>query len=66
MTGNLIEYPPFDLHHPVPVTKDRGTGRADGRPSYIAPRMIELTRSFAITICGEAGCPGVAPVRGPS
>ena len=66
MVGNLIEYPPFDLHHPVAVTKDRGKGHADGRPSYVAPRMIELTRSFAINICGEAGCCGVAPMCGPS
>jgi hypothetical protein len=65
VTGNLIEYVPFDRRRPVPTIK-RGTGHTDGRASYIAPRMIELTRSFAITACGEAGCPGVAPMRGPS
>ncbi len=64
MTGNLIEYPPFDLHHPSPATRKRGTEHADGRPSYIAPAMIELTRASAITTCGESGCPGVGPIAG--
>ena len=61
MTGNLIEYPRFDPSHLLPSAGNPGAEWADDRSSYEAPRMIELTRSFVMTICGEAGCVPESP-----
>lgn len=61
VTGHMFDHPPFE---PAMLRAgDRPPDRADIGSRYVAPRMVELTRSSAAAICGEAGCGGDAPQR---
>ena len=62
MTGKLIDYPPFDLNRSVLGTaggndqRDSAVDSDESRPDYVPPRFVELPRSVAVALCGEAGC----------
>ena len=62
MTGNLFDHPPFEPA--VLRAGNRGPEPADTGSRYLAPRLVELTRSAADAICDEAGCDGVARLAG--